>query len=277
MKKLIILALAFSTLNCSAQPKQGKELNVLFIGNSLTYFHDMPQTLEKMLVETDPNIKIHQSTFPGMSLSSHLTDIIESKTENGISTRQKRGTEVTETEKRLAERKWDVIILQTGPVSVLIPESRELKIDKAIADIKNFSTNPDCQFILFNTWPSKNTYPEQYCYSSVLIDPAIQKEKCCSPVLENLKQEYELINQAYELVAQKNNLINSNNGTKFYEVLTKHPEINLYEDDSHPNKYGAFLNACIFYQILTKRKSSALVFVAEIEPEKAKLIKRIAE
>lgn len=270
----IILLVSFS---CQSQPKASKEINVLFIGNSLTYFHDMPQTLQKMLNETDPNIKIHQSTFPGMSLDAHLTDIIESRTENGISTRKKNPGEITETEKKIQERKWDVIVLQTGQVSVLIPESRELMIGKAIENIKKLSTNPDCEFILFYTWASKETFPTRYCYFARDIDPTTIKKEFCSPLINSLKHELDLINEAHDLLAQRYNLTKTDNGNKFYEVLTQHPEMNLYEDESHPNQYGAFSNACIFYRMLTKKKPSALRFTGDLEPSLVKSLKQIAD
>ena len=72
-------------------------------------------------------------------------------------------------------------------------------------------------------------------------------------------------------------MLKSDNGNKFYEVLTNYPEIELYEDDSHPNKYGAFFIFCIFYQILTNKKASELKFTGEIEPKIAELLKQIAE
>ena len=278
MKKILLILIILTTISCESQQKDSaKEINVLFIGNSLTYFYDMPQTVQKMLNETNLNIRIEQSTFPGQSLDGHLSDIITSRTENGINTRKKEEGEKTETEIKIAEKKWDVVILQTGTISVLIPENRELITNKAISEIKKLVSNPNCKFILFNTWPSKNEYPKQYCYPSRMIDKSILKERCCSPTLENLEQETNLINESYDSVARKNNLLKSDNGNKFYEVLTNYPEIELYEDDSHPNKYGAFLNACIFYQILTNKKASELKFTGEIEPKIAELLKQIAE
>ena len=278
MKKILLILITLTTISCKSQQKNSaKEINVLFIGNSLTYFYDMPQTVQKMLNETNLNIRIEQSTFPGQSLDGHLSDIITSRTENGINTRKKEEGEKTETEIKIAEKKWDVVILQTGTISVLIPENRELITNKAISEIKKLVSNPNCKFILFNTWPSKNEYPKQYCYPSRMIDKSILKERCCSPTLENLEQETNLINESYDSVARKNNLLKSDNGNKFYEVLTNYPEIELYEDDSHPNKYGAFLNACIFYQILTNKKASELKFTGEIEPKIAELLKQIAE
>ena len=278
MKKNLLILITLTTISCKSQQKDSaKEINVLFIGNSLTYFYDMPQTVQKMLNETNPNIRIEQSTFPGQSLDGHLSDIITSRTENGISTRKKEEGEKTETEIKIAEKKWDIVILQTGTISVLIPENRELITNKAISEIKKLVSNPNCKFILFNTWPSKNEYPEQYCYPSRMIDKSILKERCCSPTLENLEQETNLINESYDSLARKNNLLKSDNGNKFYEVLTNYPEIELYEDDSHPNKYGAFFFFCIFYQMLTNKKASELKFTGEIEPKIAELLKQIAE
>lgn len=86
-----------------------------------------------------------------------------------------------------------------------------------------------------------------------------------------------IINQSYEILARENNIRKSDNGNKFFEILTKYPEIELYDDDSHPSKYGSFLNACIFYKMLTNKKATDLIYTEEIEPEKAKLLKYIAD
>jgi len=278
MKNILLIILTFAITNCKSQKLQSsEELNVLFIGNSLTYFYDMPQTLQMMLNETHPYIKIDQSTFPGLSLAGHSSAIITSRTAHGIQTREKVQGETTETEKKITEKNWDIIILQDGTVSLLIPENRDLIVNKAILDIKKLVSNPKCKFVLFNTWPSKNKYPEQYCYLSRFIDKSIEKENCCSPIIESLEHETKLINESHDLVAEKNSLLKSDHGTKFYEVLTKYPEIELYEDDIHPNKYGAFLNACVFYQMLTNNKASELKYNGEIAPKTAKLLKKISE
>lgn len=278
MKNILLIILAFTIFSCKSHKKQTSEkLNVLFIGNSLTYFYDMPQTLQKMLDETNPNIEIDQITNPGQSLSGHLSDIVTSRTENGISVRKKEDNEITETEIKLKEKKWDIVILQTGTVSVLIPENREIKVNTAVSDIKNLVANPNCKFILFNTWPSKKEYPKQYCYPARMIDKSIEKDQCCSPMIENLEQEIKLINESYDIVAEKNGINKSDNGTKFYEILTEYPEIELYDDYSHPNANGSFLNACIFYQMLTNEKATDLKYNGEIEPKTAELLKKIAE
>ncbi|RNC88516.1 MAG: DUF4886 domain-containing protein [Allomuricauda sp.] len=277
MKTIILSILIFISTSCiSQESKAAEKIRVLFIGNSLTYYHDMPQILQEMLNETNANFSIEHSTFPGMSLDGHLNNIIESRTENGMRARKKGAGEKTETEIKLSEKNWDVVILQEGTVRLLIPEVKAYKVETAIAEIKNSIANEDCKFVLFKTWPSKKEYPKQYCYSKWVIDHSLEKDEYCSAEIADLKQEMVLINESYDSVAQKYGLIPAENGNKFYEVLTNYPEIDLYEDNIHPNKYGAFLNACIFYQILTDKKASELKFNGEIESDVAELLKKIA-
>lgn len=278
MRNILLIVIAIIAISCKSQKIQSsEELNVLFIGNSLTYFNDMPQTVQKMLNETHPNIKIEQSTFPGMSLSSHLDNIIESRTENGISTRKKVEGEITETEKKISEKKWNVVILQEGTIRLLIPEAREYKVETAISAIKKLITNQNCKFILFKTWPLKKEYPKEYCYPKQAINHLLEKNKYCSPLIESLEHEMKLLNESYDLVAKNNQLIQSENGNKFFEVITNHPEIELYEDGSHPSKYGSFLNACVFYKMLTDKNASELKYNGEIEPKTAELLKKVSE
>jgi len=278
MRIILLIILFLVTINCKSQKTQFTErTNVLFIGNSLTEHNGMTQILRNMLIETTPFLNIEKVTFPGMSLSGHLTDIITSWTENGIRTRKKTTDVNTVTQKKILEKNWDIIILQTGTVSVLIPKNRDLKVNKAIRDIKKLVSNPNCKFILFNTWPSKKEYPKEYCYSGSSINKDLEDYDYCSPIIDNLEQEIKLINNSYEILAKKNKILKSNNGAKFYEVLIEYPEIELYEDYIHPNKYGAFLNACIFYRMITNNKASDIKYNGDIEPKIAKLLKRIAD
>jgi hypothetical protein len=278
MNHLLPLLTLLISVCCHSQDKRVTEkVDVLFIGNSLTYYHDMPEILQEMVNETHPNIDIEHSTFPGMSLSGHLDNIIESRTENGINTRIKKEGEKTETEIKIAEKDWDFVILQEGTVRLLIPEVRKYKVESAISEIRNRLLNPGCKFVLFKTWPSKKEYPKQYCYSKWAINHSLENDKYCSPEIKNLEQEIKLINKSYDSVAEKYGLILSDNGNKFHEVLTEYPFIDVYDDDIHPNKYGAFLNACIFYQILTGKKASELNYTGKIEPDTANLLKKIAE
>lgn len=273
-----LFALIFFACNTAKSKNETKIQNILFIGNSLTYFHEMPSIVQDMLNETHPGINVEQSAFPGMSLDSHLDNIITSRTENGISTRKKGKGELTKTEKKLLEKSWDIIILQSGTVSFLIPEARQYNIEPAIFKIKELIKNPKCRVLLFSTWPSKVDYPKQYCYSESMINKdTLSLDCCCSVNINNIEQHTALINKAYHETAKALNLEKSNNTDKVYEVLNEYKDLELYEDNIHPNEIGSFLNACVFYQMITGKDALDLKYSGNISEENAKLLKQITK
>ena len=276
MRKILILLFAVTFLNCGT--KESKEINVLFIGNSLTYYHDMPQKLQEMMNETNPNIKIDQITFPGFSLSAHLENIILESSDDNIRTTTKASGELTKTERKLAEKNWDIIILQTGGVAVLIPESLQYKVDPAIKKIKELVKNENSRFILFNTWTTKVEYPKKYCYRGRLISQTLDGMKeYCSPEINDSKEFLELTNHSYKTLADNNSLEQTNHGNIFQKIFDKYPEINILEDTMHPSDLGAFLSASIFYEIITSNDPSDLKYVGEIDSKTAELLKDLAK
>ncbi len=276
MRKILILLFAVTFLNCGS--KESKEINVLFIGNSLTYYNDMPQKLQEMMNETNPNIKIDQITFPGFSLSAHLENIILESSDDNIRTTTKASGEQTKTERKLTENNWDIIILQTGGVAVLIPESLQYKVDPAIKKIKELVKNENSRFILFNTWTTKVEYPEKYCYSGRLISQTLDGMKeYCSPEINDSKEYLELTNQSYKTLADNNSLERTNHGNIFQKIFDKYPEINILEDTMHPSDLGAFLSASIFYRIITTNDPSDLKYVGGIDSKTAELLKDLAK
>lgn len=270
---LLILTILF--LSCkSSQENPKKDIQVLFIGNSLTFYHDMPQTLQKMLDETHSHIKIDQITIPGISLHAHLENYVLSNDGQNSSTRPKKPGEITETEKKIAEKDWDIIILQTGTVRVLIPEVRESHFSKAVQKVKNLSSNPNVRLVIFNTWPSKSDYPKEYCYPGMLIDPSLEGENYCSAKMENLEDELSEINCAYQTVAIENEIEKTNHGNMYYRLYKECPEIELLDDSFHPSALGSFLNACIFYEFLTGSNAKSLEYNGDIDVEIAEVLKK---
>jgi hypothetical protein len=278
MKKTLLLLTILVSLNCESQnEKKSPEINVLFIGNSLTYSNNMPEMLQKMMNETNPNIKIDHITFPGMSLDAHLNTIIESQAGDNLKTRSKKPDEISVTEKKIKERDWDIIILQTGGVSVLIPESVQFKINPAIEQIKSMAST-NTRLFLFNTWATKIEYPEKFCYRGIQIDPSLERmEEFCSPVLKDENDYLFNLNSSYESIAKNLGLERTNHGDIFQRVFDKNPDLEILEDDMHPSNLGAFLSASIFYKMITKNDASELEYTADLDPKKAEALKRFAK
>lgn len=279
MKKLSILfILVFFSININGQSvEKDKGIKVLFIGNSLTYYNDMPEMLQKMMNETNPNIIIDHITFPGMSLDAHLNTIIESQSEDNLKTRSKKPDEITLTEKKIKEKNWDIIILQTGGVSVLIPESVHYKINPAIEKIKNL-ISADTKLILFNTWPTILDFPKKFCYRGIQIDPSLERmEEFCSPTIEDERDYLIQLNSNYDSIAKNLGLEKTNHGNVFYRVLKTYPELEILEDDMHPSNLGAFLSACIFYEMITEKDATVLEYSADLDIKKAEVLKRMVK
>ncbi len=259
-----------------AQNGNKKEINILFIGNSLTYYNDMPAVLQKMFDLSHLNFKITQSAFAGMSLQGHLNDIITEKTDSMISTRPKIKGDTTETEKLLHLNQWNYIVLQEGTIRLLIPEVRNFIVIPAIEAIKKIAPK-NAEFIFFKTWPDTASYPKQFCYPGNVIDKSITKQKCCSQTFTSLNDEVKCINMGYDSVSLATKIKNLPVTNCFAEIIKDYPEINLYEDDSHPSKLGAYLNACIFYKYFSKQKAITINYFGDIDKKTALMIQKVVD
>jgi hypothetical protein len=173
--------------------------------------------------------------------------------------------DTTQTEKILRSRSWNFVVLQEGTVRLLIPEVRRLQVIPAIQAIKNIVNGSEPEYVLFKTWPSLDTFPKQYCYPSRVVDKSITKEKCCSPMMFSYEEEAKEINQAYDSVAMVTGMITLPITNCFAEIVKIFPNIKLYDDESHPSKLGAYLNACMYFKYFTKRKASTIEYFADID------------
>lgn len=274
---ICILPLLSCKLKSEEPPeKKAEEKNVLFIGNSLTYYNDMPQMLQDMMEETNSEYNIEQITYPGMPLEGHLSNIILSGSGDNVSVRPKQPGEITETEKKIREKDWDIIILQTGGVPVLIPEAVKYNITPAIEKIKELASGKT-RFILFNTWTAKVDFPKQYCYRGIQIDSSLERmDEFCSPVIQDEDDFLLKLNNSYTSIAKSHGLEKTDHGNIFQEVFDKHPELKILEDEMHPSKLGAFLSACIFYELITKKDATALDYTADLGPNETEVLKKMA-
>ena len=108
---------------------EGMPMRILMLGNSFTYFHDMPQILSAML-----GAEVVAHTRGGARLSEHLNP----ETELGARTLP-----------ALAEQKWDYVVLQEqsfAPVGT--PEAFHDSVRKLCGLIRQNGAQP----VLYATW-----------------------------------------------------------------------------------------------------------------------------
>jgi hypothetical protein len=271
------LALTILVISLIAQTKKD-EINVLFIGNSLTYYNDMPEILQHMFKSQKLNYEVSQVSYSGITLTQHLNRKITATTGKGAQLSPLGISDTSETIKLLQLKKWDFVVLQEGTVRLLIPEVKTLLVIPAVKDFKEKLKNTQTEIILFKTWPSTDTFPKQHCYPKGIIDKTIEKDMCCSPIINSLEEEVKLINSAYDTVAMTSNIPTVPITDCYMEIIKNYPQINLYGDKySHPSKLGAYLNACMFYKFFTKQKATTIKYIGDIDEKTAKIIQTVVD
>ena len=115
-------------------------MNILFIGNSYTYFNDMPATLEALAQAAGQDAKVFSVTKGGYTLASLASDDNE------------HGARVSAM--LAGEHKFDCIILQEQSVRPAIDrESFFGGIEALLTKIRR--DQPGAEVVLYETWGRK--------------------------------------------------------------------------------------------------------------------------
>lgn len=133
----LALGLAVAAPACGSSdgitgPPSGEGLAILFVGNSLTYFNDMPDIVAAISLGAgdDPPVRVGMVAFPNFSLEDHWNrgDALDAIDAGG----------------------WDVVVLQQGPST--LPASREHLLEwsgRFAERIRAAGARP----ALFSVWP----------------------------------------------------------------------------------------------------------------------------
>ena len=190
-------------------------MRVLFVGNSYTFFNDMPRILQ------------------GIAAAEGMDWTVESVTKGGWSFAQFADPENV-MHAPLAEKltqEWDAIILQEQSYRPISDRANFLGGAKGVCDMMH--KKPE-KLLFYATWGRKDGCP--------LLDELKLTR------LEMTEQLYD----AYAEATAQNGGILSNVGGAFAYVHERYPEIDLYATDlSHPSPAGSYLGTLIHFRALT--------------------------
>lgn len=190
----------------------------LFIGNSYTYYNNLPDLISQISASKGNQFSYETHTPGGASLSDHASnpnvdDLIELQ-------------------------EWDYVVLQEQSQKPSFPpnhvETEVYPYASILCDKINM--NQDCALpVFFMTWGRENgdqsnckNYPALCTYDGMQI---------------------RLI-ESYTEMAETNQALLSPVGIAWQNIRQDFPEINLYTSDgSHPSISGSYLAACVFYSI----------------------------
>ena len=140
MQKLFLLFLALLTACfCSYSQQETNtnktQLNILFIGNSLTYSNDLPQLVVKEGLKNKIKISTKMIALPNYSLEDHWNE--------------------GQVQELISSKKYDFVIIQQGPSSQ--SEGRKTLLEYG-GKYSNLCKSNKAKLCFFMVWPSLDYY-----------------------------------------------------------------------------------------------------------------------
>ena len=225
MRKLIFILTLIPLFIFSQQTK-----DVLFVGNSYTFYNDLPEMVKQIALSFGDTLNHESSTPGGASFGMYATN--------------------TTTISKINQQVWDYVVLQAQSqepsLSTNYVNTNVYPAVQSLIDIiENNSTCIDPMF--FMTWGRKYgdasncaPWPPVCTYLGMqqqlrlrYLDFSFTHDASCSPV-----------------------------GMAWKESISQDSTLNLYSpDNSHPSVYGTYLSACTFYASIFKNSPLGTTYI----------------
>jgi len=217
MKKILLLLSLISFLSQAQETK-----NVLFLGNSYTYYNNLPKLIEDIATSQGDVFTHDENTPGGKALSDHAAD----------------ATSLS----KIKQGGWDYVVLQDQSQKPAFNPSfvatNCLPYAKALSD--SIYKYNDCGLpVFFMTWGRKNG----------------DASNCANyPPICTYKGMQERLRSSYLIMGQQNNAPVSPVGAVWRDFIKNNPNVQLYNaDESHPSLTGSYLAACTFYAAIFQK------------------------
>lgn len=230
----------------AGQAPPPKTLSILFIGNSYTFYNNMPGMLV-LAARSDPGIPVVLEVQAVTRGAVALKDFWASG----------------EARQVLRQRKWDYVVIQEHSYWAF-QKGNILESTAAALNWAQDAVSVGAKPVVFMNWPRQ---PGSAWYS----DPA-------SAFLKNPDYSYKRFHDQTAIMARRVNAAVVPVGDYWYYAVQEHPELELYEDDgSHPAQAGSFLTALVLYHHFTGRPPEATTYTPpDVSAEHAQIIRKIA-
>lgn len=228
---------------CSVQLLNAQTKKVLFIGNSYTFFNDMPEMVEAAANSTGDDVSVTESTVGGSDIEFHATS--------------------TYTQNNISADDWDFVSIQGNSVEVAVTgDYFDVNVYPFAAQlVDKIRTNNACsQPVFYRTWGRENGIGGTTCTNY--------------PTLCSYESMNETLASNYKLLADDNDGLISPVGA-VWDYLIENPDTpDLYNaDESHPSVMGSYVAACTFYTIILRKDPTLISYDAGIDATVAEQIR----
>ena len=218
-------------------------MQVLFIGNSFTYFNDMPFTFWNMIRTVDPNARVESLAYGGYTLSQYADE----DTEVGRLAISK-----------IVSYEWDYVILQEQS---LLPCTDPNAFGEAVKKLCDIVSQVGAKVVLYQTW----AYEEG---SEKLASTGMTYEEM------NAK-----LKAAYEAAAEATGATVAPVG-EFFSQITKSDHITHLinrNDNYHPSTSGSYLAACVLFKLITGKTTIGLPSPSNVSLYNMSVVQKVSD
>ena len=218
-------------------------MQVLFIGNSFTYFNDMPYTFLSMAKTIDPDARVDTIAYGGYSLSQYADETTEV------------GKLVIS---KIVSYEWDFIVLQEQ--SLLPCKDPDTFID-SVKKLCTIASQTNAKVVLYQTWA--------YGEGSEML------ERTGMTYSEMAKK----LSDAYSKAAELSGAIVAPVGKMFSHITTSdHITALLNSDDNyHPSTSGSYLAACVIFRTMTGKSTIGLPCPSNVSLYNLSVVQKLSD
>jgi len=256
----------------SADPLAGtsatkSELNVLFIGNSMTWFCNMPRTVAELAERMDPPVQVHVVLAVGA-----CNTLAKPHVQEGSTARKAIAGDVGAClQAKTAEVTWLRKTIAAGPTNAM-PEADLVRLQ---GDIKALEGKPKWDVVVIQPWGSEDVKDQAAFAANVRIlqddiaksSPGARVVIYMDPThrMESARQEKnvrEVVLPAYRQLAVNNKVEVAPAALTGQLICRERPDywlkIKKLPNDAHHGLYGAYAVACTIFATIFDRSPEGL-------------------
>ena len=231
-------------------------MNILFLGNSLIFYHDMPSVFRDLAIAGGQDVTV-ESVTKGSATMSHFaceTDPL------GI-----RAREV------LSSRHWDYVIIEPSRRITPFENTVMAAETDAARTLKALAEETGATVVLYAVWGNQNG----------IVRECIAQDPPHMPIVADhpySRQDHEafLRQVSHRIAAELGGVPIIEAGEAFERLMSRNAEIDLYHTDlRHPSPAGSYLVACTIYATLFGQPSTGISYTFDLPC--ADILQRIAD
>ncbi|EAY26637.1 SGNH/GDSL hydrolase family protein [Microscilla marina] len=244
LQKFSVIACVFICLSCQTEThKQNQQVplvKVLFLGNSYTYYHRMPEMFTQLAQHNKKNVAVQSVASGGRRLQDH--------------SRNRR------VKKMIQEQNFNWVILQEQSI---IPFVQTTQMYEAVRTIDTWAKQHKTQSMFFLFWARKHTHDTGIRLEGV---PYYQRFRSFTEAQNSLVH-------THKKIADELGIPIAPVGVVWQQLHYRLPQSHLWQaDGSHPTKVGAYITALVFYASIFQELPMKHLHRCPLKPAEQQLV-----